>query len=83
MDGTGRDRLETLTRLSTRMEALINDLLHFSRVGRVELATVRSDLNRVVSDALDTLHISLEERGVEVRIPRPLPTVICDETRVG
>ena len=83
LDGTGKDRLETLTRLTARMEALINDLLHFSRVGRVELATVESDLNCVVSDVLDTLHISLEEHGVEVRIPRPLPTVICDETRVG
>ena len=44
---------------------------------------MKSDLNRVVADVLDTLHISLEERGVEVRIPRPLPTVVCDETRVG
>ena len=83
LDQTGRDRLETLTRLTARMEALINDLLHFSRVGRVQLATVKSDLDRVVADVLDTLHISLEERGVEVRIPNPLPTVTCDETRVG
>ena len=83
LDATGKERLQTLTRLTVRMEALINDLLHFSRVGRVELATVKSDLNRVVADVLDTLHISLEERGVEVRIPRPLPTVVCDETRVG
>ena len=46
LDATGKERLQTLTRLSARMEALINDLLHFSRVGRVKLATVELSMTR-------------------------------------
>ena len=32
---------------------------------------------------LDSLRINLKERGVEVRIPRPLPTIQGDRVRIG
>lgn len=83
LDADGRHRLETLIRLTQRMESLIDDLLMYSRVGRTELAIRETDLNTVVRDAIDQVRISLDERGVEVRVARPLPTVLCDEIRVG
>ena len=83
LDDEGRSKLETLTRLSRRMEALIDSLLHFSRVGRVDLAIDRIDLNEIVAEVLDSLDINRRELGVEVRIPRPLPAVRCDRARVG
>jgi light-regulated signal transduction histidine kinase (bacteriophytochrome) len=76
-------RLQTLTRLSQRMETLINSLLEFSRVGRVELAIGSTDLNQTVADVLESLDIRLKENRVDVRIPRPLPTVLCDRIRVA
>lgn len=83
LDDEGRSKLETLTRLSRRMEALIDSLLHFSRVGRVDLAIDRVDLNEILAEVLDSVGINLRELGVEVRIPRPLPVVRCDRARVG
>lgn len=65
------------------MEALIDSLLHFSRVGRVELSTRPTDLNELVRAALESLQITLREEKVEIRVPRPLPTVRCDRVRVG
>ena len=83
LDEKGREMLETLPRLTKRLEALISALLEFSRVGRVDLAVKETDLNAVVSDVLDTVHISLEEQEVDVRIPKPLPTLACDHARIG
>jgi signal transduction histidine kinase len=81
-DAEGRAKLETLTRLSRRMETLIDSLLHFSRLGRVDLAIDDVDLNDLVAEVVDSLGIHLRESGVEIRIPRPLPVVRCDRVRV-
>ena len=83
LDGEGRSKLETLTRLTRRMETLIDSLLHFSRLGRVDLAIDDVDLNGVVGEVLENLGISVEQSGLEVRIPRPLPVVRADRARVG
>ena len=41
----GKDKLNTLMRLTHRMEDLINSLLHYSRLGRAELQRKPTDLN--------------------------------------
>jgi signal transduction histidine kinase len=78
-----RHKLETLARLSRRMETLIDSLLHYSRLGRTDLALARVDVQELVRDVLDRLSINLQEHGVEVRIPRPLPTIRTDRVRLG
>jgi signal transduction histidine kinase len=83
LDEEGRSKLETLTRLTRRMETLIDSLLHYSRLGRVDLAIDRIDLNQVVAEVLESLGITLRQSGTEVRIPRPLPCVRADRARVG
>ncbi len=83
LDDEGRSKLETLMRLTRRMETLIDSLLQFSRLGRVDLAVDRVNLNEIVAEMLDSLAISLQEDRVEVRVPRPLPAVRADRVRVG
>ncbi len=83
LDEDGRSKLQTLQQLSRRLDALIDALLEFSRVGRLEFAIRPTDLNEVLAGILDSLRIPLEERRIEVNIPRPLPTVQCDHVRVG
>ena len=82
LDDEGRSRLETLIRLSRRMESLIDSLLHFSRLGRVDLAIDDVDLNDLVAEVVDAIGINLKENRIDIRIPRPLPTVRCDRVRV-
>ncbi|MDV6034799.1 MAG: HAMP domain-containing protein [Phycisphaera sp. RhM] len=82
LDEAGHEKLETLQRLCLRQENLIDSLLHYSRVGRAELAIAPTDLNDVIEQVLDMMHITLEEQGMEVRIPRHLPTVACDSVRI-
>ena len=82
LDAEGKSKLETLTRLSRRMETLIDSLLQFSRLGRVDLAITDVDLNAIVAEVVDSIGIGLQEHRIDVRIPRPLPVVRCDPVRV-
>ncbi|MBE9004291.1 GAF domain-containing protein [Fortiea sp. LEGE XX443] len=79
----GKAKLKTLIRLTQRMEDLIDSLLHFSRLGRVDLSMQQTDINLVVERSLDLLSARIEDMGVEIRIPRLLPTVYCDRIQVG
>ncbi len=83
LDAEGKSKLETLPRLTRRMETLIDSLLQFSRVGRVDLAIDDVDLGEILAAVLDSLAVSLAAERVEVRLPRRLPTVRCDRARVG
>jgi light-regulated signal transduction histidine kinase (bacteriophytochrome) len=65
------------------MDALIDTLLAYSRVGRLELNLEPCDLNLVLKDVLEDLQFRLAESGTEVRVPRVLPTVVCDRIQVS
>jgi signal transduction histidine kinase len=67
---------------ANRMQALINDLLAFSRVGRVHNQHSTVDLERTVDDTLDTLSVAVEESGALITRD-PLPTVVGDTTQLG
>ena len=82
LDEEGHNKLETIVRLGGRMRELIESLLHFSRVGRLDLAVGATDLNELLTEVLETLKPVLEERDVDVRVPTPLPTLECDRVRV-
>lgn len=83
LDDDGISKLKTLTILAGRMDNLIETLLTYSRVGRVDLARGEIDLNQIVQEVLATLEIRLKEECVEVRKPRQLPTILCDGARIG
>lgn len=82
LDEEGVTKLETLVRLTARMEDLINALLHFSRLGREELSMEQTDLNKVIENVAEVLRISKPETQVELCIPRPLPKICCDRVLI-
>jgi signal transduction histidine kinase len=64
-----------------RMQVLINDLLTFSRVGRVKAAHEIVDLGATLDAALGNLLVAMEESGAQlVRGDGPLPHVLGDAT---
>ena len=82
LDEDGRAKLETLPRLAQRLESFIDSLLQFSRLGRTALGVQETDLNDLLVQVFDSLHVALEESGVDVRVPRTLPKIQCDRTGV-
>jgi light-regulated signal transduction histidine kinase (bacteriophytochrome) len=77
-----RHRLDSLMRLTLRMDSLLDSLLHYSRVGRTNLEFELVDLNEVVADALEMVGVRKIGPNVTVEFERPLPTVLCDMVRV-
>ncbi len=65
-DGTGH--LETIRRLSERMDSLLESLLKYSRVGRPELERTVIDFRGLVDDAAELVGVSLAARGAKVAI---------------
>lgn len=64
-----------------RMQVLINDLLTFSRVGRLNASSTDVDLDAALDAALKNLAAAVEESGAEVARPqRGLPHVQGDPT---
>lgn len=79
LDQEGIDKLETLIRLTKRMEDLINSLLHFSRLGRQELHLRSLDLNQLVHNVAEIFQMSQgETANIQILIPKELPAVRGD-----
>ncbi|MFI8391921.1 ATP-binding protein [Streptomyces sp. NPDC085540] len=63
-----------------RMQVLINDLLTFSRVGRVQDARETVAMAGPLDRALRNLATAVEESGAEITRPEQLPDVVGDPT---
>ena len=78
----GRNKFERVMRLTQRMDALLDSLLHFSHVGRMTLEMEKADLNSVVAEALEMVDARRLERPCEISVAGVLPWVACDRVRV-
>ncbi|MFI8303174.1 ATP-binding protein [Streptomyces sp. NPDC085927] len=67
---------------ANRMQTLINDLLDFSRVGRLHNSHQSVDLDKVLERTLSELSVGIEEAGAEITHD-PLPTLVADPTQMG
>ncbi|HEY0638647.1 MAG TPA: ATP-binding protein [Pseudonocardiaceae bacterium] len=74
MDERADSYIEFAVDGARRMQQLINDLLAFSRVGRLTTGFADVDLNAVADTALSQLSTAREEAGAEITV-RELPTV--------
>jgi signal transduction histidine kinase/FixJ family two-component response regulator len=83
LDEAGVAKLQTLMRLTQRMQALLDSLFYYSRVGRQDLALAQVDLQQALEEALELLHARVQESGVQISLPRPLPMLLADRARIG
>ncbi|MFD0025228.1 CHASE3 domain-containing protein [Streptomyces sp. NPDC058382] len=83
LDGRGKQYIGFAVDGAKRMQVLINDLLTFSRVGRVHDSWHTVDLDRSLDRALGNLALGIEESGTTVVRADPLPEVEGDATALG
>ena len=77
----GVDYLTRANRSAERMQALIQDLLQFSRVTTKPRPFTSVDLNRVTAEILDDISVELEESNAEVSVGT-LPRLTADELQM-
>jgi len=81
LDADGISKLQTLTRLTRRMELLIDSLLDYSRLGSSELANLPIDLTVLAQEVCDLFKITAG-RALEVTL-NPLPTIVGDRSQMN
>ncbi|AKK26816.1 CHASE3 domain-containing protein [Mycobacterium sp. EPa45] len=80
LDERGQQYIDFAVDGAKRMQVLINDLLTFSRVGRLHSTQVRVNLDTVLDAAISNVATAIEETGAEITRSGPLPEVLGDPT---
>ncbi|MBI4520990.1 MAG: PAS domain S-box protein [Gemmatimonadetes bacterium] len=83
LDDEGRDFLNRMLSAADRMDALINDLLVYGRVGRAEPKLEPLDTGSVITKTIDQLEAVLSQRGAQVTVTKPLPRAVADAGVLG
>lgn len=78
LDNDGREFIGFAVDGASRLKALINDLLAYSRVQSQEKDFALLDVNRIYDQAIKNLEISIEETGAQITHD-PLPEVMGSE----
>jgi PAS domain S-box-containing protein len=76
LDGQGREYARRIAASSERMDALIRDLLDYSRLSRSEVEFENVDLKSVLETVLRQLDSEIEASGAKVTVMEPLPEVL-------
>ena len=80
LDDEARESFDLLQSRVERMHNLIEGILQYSRVGRVQEDRIDVDLNALLSDIVDAI---APPEHISIRIDGPLPTLVCEPTRIG
>jgi PAS domain S-box-containing protein len=81
LDPEAKEYIEFAVSGGKRMKALIDDLLHYSRIDTQGRDLDNVDMGNVVEKALAILKVPIEENKAEVEID-PLPSVTADELQM-
>ena len=79
LDEDGKEQMNLLSSRVDRMHNLIEGVLQYSRVGRVEEQHVSINLNELLKDVIDM--ISAPD-NIKITIDGELPDVTCERTRI-
>lgn len=77
LDEKSKHYLKVISDSAQQMGKLVDDLLSFSRMGRVEMTKIRVSIDRVVKEAMKELQTEMKERSIVWKID-PLPEAYGD-----
>jgi len=83
LDSTGQDYAQRIVAASHRMDALIQDLLAYSRLSRTEVRLDPVNVEMVVDEVCGQLATELKDRGATITVDRPLARVMAHRTVFG
>jgi PAS domain S-box-containing protein len=78
LDYDGQSYVNRISEAALRMDLLIQDLLHYSRLSRSQIRLEPVDLRAIAQSVLTSLEREIETRGAQVTIEEPLPDLLGD-----
>lgn len=82
LEEDGQDKLRSMSAMATRLEKMLEALLHYSRIGRNEITIEEIDLNELVRSVVSSLLGGLKEKNATVNIQGNLPIIRADRARL-
>ena len=79
-DERGKESLRLLLNRTKRMDNLINGILAYSKVGRAKEEIKAIDLNILLPELVNTMHVPLH---ISISIEKELPTIYFDQTMIS
>ncbi len=74
-----KEQMNLLVKRVDRMQSLINGILQYSRVGRVEEEKAVVDLNELLTEIIDMV---APPDNVKITVENELPAIVCGRTRI-
>ncbi|WP_299402741.1 ATP-binding protein [Acaryochloris sp. IP29b_bin.148] len=81
LDESADRYIRYITDGAIRMQGLIDDLLNYSRVGRVELNRQETNLETITQQVIEDLETVIENKNVNISL-KALPTIFADSTQM-
>jgi signal transduction histidine kinase len=78
-----QDYARRINRSAQAMDALLRDLLDFSRLSQQQIRLVPVNLGNVLQDVVSRLETQIQESQAELELPRPLPFVLGHEATLS
>jgi two-component system sensor kinase FixL len=79
LDDNGKEQMNLLASRVDRMHNLIDGILQYSRIGRIEEEKAVVNLNELVTEAIDMI---APPENITITIENELPTIECGQTRI-
>ncbi|MBN2181150.1 MAG: PAS domain S-box protein, partial [Sedimentisphaerales bacterium] len=79
LDEDGKEQLQLLSNRVERMHNLVDGVLQYSKVGRVQEEQVQVNLRELVPDVIDMVS---PPENISITIENELPVISCEQTRI-
>ena len=79
IDDEGKNMLELLHNRAERMNALIDGILNYSRIGRIREVVENVNLKDTLEDVIELLS---PPSNIKVTLDNEFPTILCEKTRI-
>ena len=76
-------KLHRIIKLTQRIDALINDLFQYARLGRTQLAIERVNIKNLVKDIADEFTATYGSRHIRILWSSSLPNMLCDKVKAN
>lgn len=82
LDERAQKSIKGIHKSAKRLGVMINDLLALSRISRLKNPYERTDVRKVLDEAMARLEYAITHSQAKVHLPEHLPVIICDRIKL-